>query len=267
MAKRDLSKVKTLLGDQWCGCGAKPGVGLEPSAECIGSGVYRSQRRGEPYRYSGLRVSDHPLLADAMSFDKAAEERLYQIESEPVVTDHGRPNRPRENDDAFARHHRSFMAELERREDDLVASEEDNRITEDGYGILHSHDRDQRPKTKFYGLTTEIWPGKVHLPNIANVSTGHSCFGLEQDPNAPIHKPTMTTPRPLTLPGFSAGPHGFDTDMYDSMPDIEYPYPLMANMPARDIGTDPLDARIYGPPTSGTLFAADPWTSWVGQGK
>lgn len=69
--------------------------------------------------------------------------------------------------------------------------------------------------------------------------------------------------RPLTIPGYGAGPHGFDTYTWGSMPNIASPWPLIANIPDRSVDLDPMDSRIWGPPSSDGQCSTDPYQPWT----
>lgn len=64
-------------------------------------------------------------------------------------------------------------------------------------------------------------------------------------------------PRTMVMPGIGFGPHGFDTYLADSFPNICSEYPLMWNVADRDVSDDPMS--LWGPPAPGTRDATDPW--------
>ncbi len=75
---------------------------------------------------------------------------------------------------------------------------------------------------------------------------------------------TGTCPlRPLVLEGMSSGPNGRDVLTADSTPVNCSPWPMPFMMPDRDAGTDGMDDRVWGLPTSGTVDASDSYLAWT----
>lgn len=70
-------------------------------------------------------------------------------------------------------------------------------------------------------------------------------------------------PRPLTIPGYAAGPHGFDTLQWASAPDVCADFPMIANIPDRDTQLDPMDGRVWGEPSSDSIWATEPAQAWT----
>ena len=69
-------------------------------------------------------------------------------------------------------------------------------------------------------------------------------------------------PQAMVIPGYAAGPHGFDTLTADSIPNVCASYPLIYNVPEVHIGFDPIDSRLWNPPTTrygGTTESYLPW--------
>lgn len=66
-------------------------------------------------------------------------------------------------------------------------------------------------------------------------------------------------PRSMVMPGIGFGPHGFDTYLADSIPNICSDYPVMWNVADRDVQEDAMDPDMWGKPTSDTRHAGDPW--------
>lgn len=89
--------------------------------------------------------------------------------------------------------------------------------------------------------------------------------GANLAPLKPCERPNPI--RPLTIPGYAAGPHGFDTYTWDSMPNIGSEWPLIANIPDRSVDLDPMDGRIWGASTTDSLLTAgsgsDPYQPWT----
>lgn len=69
-------------------------------------------------------------------------------------------------------------------------------------------------------------------------------------------------PRGMVMPGIGFGPHGFDTYLADSIPNICSDYPVKWDVADRDVQLDAMDSdSMWDPPTSGTRDARDPWMS------
>ena len=79
---------------------------------------------------------------------------------------------------------------------------------------------------------------------------------------APSRACAFAQPRPLVVPGYGAGPHGFDTLTWRSMPNTCADYPLIANVPDIGVDLDPMDSRLWNPPTAAYGGDGDTWAPW-----
>ena len=135
-----------------------------------------------------------------------------------------------------------------------------------------------RQKEKFISMTSTATRGKlvtvrgyndedgIYRPSIDEVerTLESQWCGCGAKPGHNL-RPTQvcdrpTSQRPMVMPGIGFGPHGFDTYLADSIPNICSEYPVMWNVADRDVQEDAMDSdHMWGPPTSGTLDAGDPW--------
>lgn len=71
-------------------------------------------------------------------------------------------------------------------------------------------------------------------------------------------------PRPPVLPGYSAGPHAFDTYTANAFPNIGTDYPMAWQLPDSNCSLDPMDSRVWTPPAP-TIHSGrqNPYSSWT----
>jgi hypothetical protein len=76
-----------------------------------------------------------------------------------------------------------------------------------------------------------------------------------------VQQPQRTC-RPLTIPGYGVGPHGLELGATESIPNITCEYPLAFRLPDSSFNEDPLDAKIWDPPTTSYGGHTDSWLPW-----
>jgi hypothetical protein len=81
--------------------------------------------------------------------------------------------------------------------------------------------------------------------------------------NAPQKRCTgFQNPRPMTLPGYGAGPHGLEMGVLGDVPNVNADYPLIWQLPDTDFNPDPMDPHVWNPATTRHGGHTDPWAPW-----
>lgn len=126
---------------------------------------------------------------------------------------------------------------------------------------------DDRTKRRECGLYRK--PGNsLSLQNVTDLMAATQWSGCGAKPGAGLLPMdtcigTMKAVRPMVLPGYGAGAHGFDTGILNDVPNVNANYPLIYQLPDSDFNLDPMDAHLWTPPTSRYASRTDPYAQWT----